>query len=427
MQTSRLDDALSNFDMALTLQPAYTEANQNREKAAAALQRLDQALINELNEPLSLADVDALINHGNTLQDIQQYAQSIPYYELAIKTEPEQANAFYNLGLAQQELRLYNAALDSYAQAIRLAPDIAAAYNNRGNVYAELLNTVEAESHYDQAIIKRPDYADAHWNKALLKIKLGQFTEGWQLYEWRWQSPHNEKPRDFGSPPWLGESPVAGKTLLIHHEQGLGDFIQFCRYALLLDSMGASIILECPTSLLKLAATLGKQFHLLEKGQQPPHFDLHCPLMSLPLACKTTLENVPTDTPYLAVDPLKQQHWQQRLGSKSRLRIGLTWSGSATHKDDYKRSIPFKTMAPLLDLPLEFHAIQKEFRSRDQALVKAQPNLLTHQQALQDFTDTAALINEMDLLISVDTSVAHLAGALAKPLWLLLPYSPDYR
>lgn len=284
-----------------------------------------------------------------------------------------------------------------------------------------------AEACYDQAISIQPDYADAYWNKALLKILSGDYPTGWALYEWRWQSMQKEHVRKFDQPLWLGDQPLAGKTLLIYPEQGLGDFIQFCRYALLLQTMAGKVIIETPAPLLALLTTLNGEFTLVEQGRPLPDFDLQCPLMSLPYAFKTTLATIPGTTPYLAVDQYKHRWWRERLGEKTAVRIGLVWSGGRGYKNDHNRSIPLKQLVPLLALPLEFHALQKEIRQDDAVVLADFENLHCHQQYLADFTDTAALMAEMDLVISVDTSVAHLAGAIAKPVYILLPFNLDYR
>jgi len=193
------------------------------------------------------------------------------------------------------------------------------------------------------------------------------------------------------------------------------------------EQLGASVILELPSALIRIGSTLGGQYRLIEMGKPLPESDYHCPIMSLPLAFKTTVETIPNELPYLHVDFLKKHEWQKKLSDKTRTRVGLVWSGSSAHKNDHNRSMPFEIFSTLLNLPIEFHCLQKEIRAPDEILISCNDKITTHSEFMSDFSDTAALINEMDLVISVDTSVAHLAGALGKDVWILLPYVPDYR
>lgn len=232
---------------------------------------------------------------------------------------------------------------------------------------------------------------------------------------------------EFSQPLWLGDQPIAGKTILIYPEQGMGDFMHFCRYVSLLEADAAKVILEVPSALISVISTLKGNFTLVEQGKPLPDFDLHCPIMSLPLAFKTSLATIPAEIPYLYADSQKRQRWRDLLGHQTIPRVGLVWAGSIGHKQDYKRSIPVQELQALLSLPMEFHALQKELRNDDLFLLGKYPQVHLHHNELTDFSDTAALIAELDLVISVDTSVAHLAGAMAKPVWILLPFAPDYR
>ena len=225
---------------------------------------------------------------------------------------------------------------------------------------------------------------------------------------------------------WRGGD-IRGKRLLIQSEQGSGDIVQFCRYIPELTTLGAEIIFEVPKALFALMQTLDAPITVVAKSNSPPPVDFYCPVMSLPYVFKTTLETIPDKTPYLFCDPVKVQQWQVRLGTKNRLRVGLAWSGSAEHKEDKSRSIPLALMTALTDLPVDFHSIQKEYRPYDAETLQQHLEIRQHQADLNDFSDTAALIACMDLIISVDTSVAHVAGATGKAVWLLLPHAPDYR
>ena len=286
----------------------------------------------------------------------------------------------------------------------------------------------EALAGFDRAIAIQPDYAEAYWNKSLLKILIGEYLEGWKLYEWRWKKePQINSPRAYHQPLWLGDESIYHKTLLIYPEQGLGDYIQCIRYAALVEQLGAKVILEVPSRLLTLCSTLKGQPILIENGKPLPSFDYHCPVMSLPLALKTTVETIPAQIPYLYADDQRKKRWNEKLGNKTVTRIGLVWSGSTTHKSDHKRSLLLNQLTSLLVLPFEFHSLQKEIREIDVKTLTDFPKIHQHQDDQRDFSDAAALIDEMDLVISVDTAVAHLSGAMGKKTFILLPYSPDYR
>ena len=262
----------------------------------------------------------------------------------------------------------------------------------------------------------------------MLKLLIGEYEEGWKLYEWRRQ--HKETKNNYkvyDQPLWLGEKSLQNKTLLVESEQGLGDAIQFCRYIPMLENIGIKVILEVPKTLTSIIKTLPGNFLTFEKGQLPPDFDYHIPIMSLPLAFKTTINKIPASIPYLFSDKTKRRYWKKKLSKKTKLRIGLVWSGSTTHKNDKNRSLLLKDLEPILHLPFEFHSLQKEVRENDKTTLFKFKQVHKHQDKLNDFSDTAALIEEMDLIISVDTSVAHLAGAMGKDVWILLPFNPDYR
>lgn len=375
--------------------------------------------------------VEVLTNLGVLLLRTGKHEEGEQVLKRSLGFQPKQPGAYYNLGLSYQNLTRLDEALASYEKAISLNPNDVQSHLNRGNTLKDLKRCGEAMVSIDRAIALKPDFAGAYWNKALLKILLGEYADGWNLYEWGWKCSERGTARNFTQPLWLGDSSVAGKTLLIHGEQGLGDVIQFCRYAPMAEALGAKVVLEVPAPLVPLISTLKGSFTIVEKGKTLPNFDMVCPVMSLPLAFKTTVETVPSAAPYLYVNQHKQEEWRQRLGSKTKPRVGLVWSGSMTNKIDLnpcsRRNIPLEQLQPLLDLPIEFHSLQKEVRPEDASVLSRLTNIQTHQVQLQDFSDTAALAKEMDIVISVCTSVAHLAGAIGHPTWVLLPYSADYR
>lgn len=251
---------------------------------------------------------------------------------------------------------------------------------------------------------------------------------GWTEYEWRWKKPSLARlKRNFPQPLWLGGDNISGKTILLHSEQGFGDTIQFCRNVPLVAARGARVVLEVETPLQRLMATLAGAAHVVTKGGPLPDFDLKCPLLSLPLAFGTKLETIPSSGPYLRAPIQNLAEWETRLGEKRRPRIGLAWSGSAAHERDAERSISLAALLPLLNIDAAFVSLQKDVRPAEAAVLDQCGDMLHFGDTISDFADTAALISTLDLVISVDTSIAHLAGALGSPVWVLLSYIPDWR
>jgi hypothetical protein len=280
---------------------------------------------------------------------------------------------------------------------------------------------------YDQAIALRPDYADAHFFKGLSSLVTGDFEHGWIEYEWRRKAPAARiTRRDFPQPLWLGEDGIAGKTILLHSEQGFGDTIQFCRYVPHVAARDARVVLEVEEPLCELMTDLAGVTQVVAKGGPLPEFDFQCPLASLPLAFRTRLETIPSGAPYLRVPRQAQEYWGALLGAKLVPRIGLAWAGNAKHVRDRERSMRLHDLLPLLDIDATFVSLQKEVRAGD-AETLGNCNMFHLRQEFGNFSDTAALISQLDLVISVDTSVAHLAGALGKPVWILLTHAPDWR
>ncbi len=427
-EQGKLDEAIASYRQAIALKPDYAEAYNNLGTALKQQGRLQEA-VESFDRAIGCdpGHAQAHFNRAVAQHQFKQYRAALESYDQAIALRPDDAVAYYNRGDVLLCLDENRAALDSYDRAIALKPDYAEAYSNRGAVLQDLRRLDEALASFDRAIALKPDHAVAYWNKALFRILTGDFAEGWRLYEWRWKDCQKDQVRDFAQPLWLGERPLAGKTLLIHAEQGLGDVIQFCRYAPMAAELGAHVVLEVQAPLVSLLATLQGNCTVVEKGRPLPPFDLHCPVMSLPLAFKTTLASLPAVVPYLHADADKQQAWRRRLGDATQPRIGLVWSGSTTHKNDRNRSIPLQRLEPLLRLPLEFHALQSEIRPDDAAALAGFGQIHLHRDELGDFSETAALVQQMDLVITVDTAVAHLAGAMDKPVWILLPFAPDYR
>ena len=428
-ELSRFEEALSSYDQVIAIDANHADAYSYRGIVLKNLKRYDEALISyEQSISINPNYVQAHSNLGNALCEMRRFEEALICYDRAIEIEPNYVNAHSNKGNALGEMRRFEEALICYDRAIEIDSNYVEAFFNRGHSLQYLQRFKEALISYEKAIAINPNYEDAYWNKSLQHILQGDYLEGWKLYEWRWtKEEFTSQIKNFPQPLWLGEPSLVDKTILIYPEQGLGDYIQFIRYAPLLEDLGAKVILEVPAPLMPVVSTLQGQFILIEKGKALPDFDYHCPVMSLPHAFKTTVDTIPNQVPYFSVNQTKKQTWQARLGQKKQRRVGFVCSGNSGHKNDHNRSISLHSLQSLFDLPVEFHCLQKEIREDDAGFIQSQINIRTHSEFLHDFSDTAALIDAMDLVISVDTSVAHLAGALGKETWILLPYVPDYR
>ncbi len=387
-------------------------------EAATAYQRLLAALPDE---------PQLLLGFGTLLLQAGEVERGLGLIDRLLALVPDHPIALSNRGNALRSLGQPAEALRCYDRAIAAKPDYASAWYNRGALLQALRRFDEALRDYDRAIALSPRLADAYWNKALLHLVRGDYDEGWRLYEWRWQGPQKDEVRPFAQPLWLGREALRGRRILLHAEAGLGDTIQFCRYVPLVSALGAQVVLEVQAPLQSLLSTLGGERRIVRRGDFLPEFDFHCPLLSLPLALKTTVASIPAAVPYLFADPEKVNDWRMRLGAVSRPRVGLAWSGSALYRNDRERSMPVGLLAGLLSVPFEFHVLQKEVRPDDLSTLQRLGPVQWHGERLNDFSDTAALVELMDLVVSVDTSVAHLAGALGRPVWILLPFSADHR
>ena len=454
-------EAMASFERALALNPTYADALINRATGLRLLGREGEAAVSYRQALAVNPDhIETLIGLGNCMQSLQNYdealacfervltlrpdipeiysnrgnalwclrrpAEALVSYEAALALMPDYADAHNNRGLALLELNRPDEALQSFDRALALKPDYTDALINRGNAMRDLKRASEAIASYDAALAINPDLADGHWNKALEQLLTGQFEQGFANYEWRWKRA-GTVARDFAQPQWRGKD-LTGKIILLHAEQGFGDIIQFVRYAPMVAARGATVILEGPDALLPLLSDIEGVTALVSRGAPLPPFDLHCPLMSLPLAFGTTLATVPAAVPYLRVPPASAEKWRGRLPRSGLPRVGLVWSGTATHKNDHNRSLPLERLAPLLAMPrIQFVSLQRELRDADVPALATFPALLRLEAYLTDFADTAAVIAELDLVIAVDTAVAHLAGALGKPVWILLAHVQDWR
>jgi tetratricopeptide (TPR) repeat protein len=325
------------------------------------------------------------------------------------------------------KLGRHDEALASYDRAIAWMPDRADFHFNRGFILGRLGRHVEALASFDRAIALKPDYVDAHHNRSLKLLLLGHYNDGFKAYEWRQRTPH--KPLQFTQPQWHGES-IADKTILLHAEQGFGDTLQMLRYLPLVKSRAARVILVLHglhSAIDPLLEALADGITVLEPGASIPPFDVHCSLMSLPLAFRTEIDTVPAPIPYLTAPADRLAVWRHRLPASAAPRIGLAWAGSPTNANDRHRSIALERLAPLFDVAgVSWVSLQQKYRPGDLSALSRFP-IERIDDALADFGDTAAAIGQCDLVISVDTSIAHLAGGLGKPVWVLLPHVPDWR
>ena len=424
----RPEEGIVPLEKSLRISPDQFAALSDYASGLGMLSRFQASLeIYERAIALNPGYVMAHYNRGLVLQILNRPEDALASFEQAIALDPDCAPAHLNRGNILKGFNRLEEALESYDRVLALHPAHAEAHNNRGTVLQELHRWEDALASYDQALFTNPSYPAAHLNKSLLKLLTENYGEGWRLYEWRWKADQKAEYSNFKQPLWLGEESLKGLTLLVQAEQGLGDMLQFCRYVPMLHERGAKIILEAPHPLVSLLSSLAVHLIVVEKGSPLPVFDCYCPVLSLPLAFKTTGESIPAKTPYLFADPSKISVWQKRLGVKTRPRIALAWSGNLKNTNLRNRSIALEDLAPLLNLPFEFHSLQTEYRENDKSILSSFPQIRDHQNELKDFSDTAALVSEMDLIISVDTSVAHLTGALGKPLWVLLPFTTSFR
>jgi tetratricopeptide (TPR) repeat protein len=424
----RLDAAVAGYAQALSIDPACFDAHYNCGNALQALGRYEEALA-RYDSAIAL-DPDtpqAWNNRAAVLQQLGLLDEALASLDLVLLQQPGHAEAHNNRGNVLVRQRRHDAALESFALALACRPDYADAFVNRAKLLKDLGRFDAAQADLERAIELEPGLAAAHWNLGVLSLLRGRLAQGWQGHEWRWKVDQlmlGRKQRRFDQPLWLGEQDPAGKTILLWPEQGLGDTIQMARYARLLAARGATVILEVQPSLVRLMAGLAPR--VLARGEALPAFDFHCPLMSLPLAFGTELATIPGEAPYLHADPVRTAQWNTLLGPARKPRVGLAWSGNPAHKNDHHRSIAFDKFAEVLTPACEFVSLQKEHREADAPMLAASA-VRDVSDRIGDFTDTAALCAAMDVVVAVDTSIAHLAGALGKPVWILLPYAPDWR
>ena len=426
----RAQDALQALELALQAQADHLPAWSRKGDIFQAMGDQAQALAC-FDHVLSLAPdhVVALCNRAGSLMAMAEPQRALEALNRALDVEPDHPACLITRAGAWGLLGQPERALADADRAIALAPAMAPAYINRAHALLDLMRPQEAQAALAKAVALEPDNADAHWDHGCQAMLAGDFENGLPELEWRWkQRRFATKRRDFAQALWLGQCDLRERRILIHAEQGLGDSIQFVRYIPLLAAQGAKVVLEVPQVLLELMRSLSGVEQLICTGQElPPGLDFHCPMMSLPLAFKTRLESIPNQVPYLRVDPYFRHRWTARLGPRTAPRWGIAWSGNVHHGRDAYRSIPLNTFLSGLPKQVQKVSLQREVRDADMAVLKRHPQIKHFASELGSMADTAAIIEQLDGVISVDTSVAHLAAALGKPTWILLPKDPDWR
>ena len=423
----RPNEALAAYDRAIGLNADLPGVHNNRGNVLRQLKRQEQAVAS-YDKAIALKPDNALAyrNRGVVLREMKRHEEALASYDKAIALTPNFAEAYRNRGLVLRDLNRLEEALASYDKAIALKPDHAAAHGNRGVVLQDLARHAEALASYDNAVALNPADADENWNQGLCLLLLGRFEQGWQQYEWRKKRDKPIANRSYPEPPWLGKANIAGKTLFLDREQGYGDTIQFSRYAKLVQALGARVVLSVQDPLRRLIKQAHPDLDVIAENQTPTGFDYHCALMSLPLAFSTTLGTIPSAPRYLWADEQIKARWETRLSPRIKPRIGIAWSGSLLHNIN-NRSMDLTTLIPLLSDDVQWVSLQKELGDADADVLKRDGRISFLGDGLKDFSDTAALIDVMDLVITVDTSVGHLAGAMGKPVWIMLPYNADWR
>lgn len=428
-RSGRLQEALAQFDKAVALSPGYAEAYNNRALILQDLDRPGDALAS-LDRTLALTPDNARAhnNRGAVLQDLKRFEEALAAHDEALALKANFAEAQFNKATALHALKRFDEAIAGFENAVALRPDYPEAYQNLGVTLQDEKRLDEAAAAYRKAIALRPGYAEAYSNLGFCELQSGQFAAGFRDYEARKQLPGAPANRIFMRPEWRGE-PITGKTLFVHWEQGFGDTLQFCRFGKIAAARGIKTIMSVQQPLWALLQQLRPAVDIVGPDAVPTTYDYHCSLMSLPGPLGVTLDALPAEQRYIAADPALSSIWNDRLPPRrgsAKPRIGVAWSGNAKQKNDHNRSMTLKALSPIFAADAHWISLQQEVRPGDSALLTELP-VTPLGSALTDFADTAALIDNLDLVITVDTSVAHLAGAMGKPVWIMLAYYPDWR
>lgn len=432
----RFDEATECYTESLRLRPDYPEALRNFAVLLSGKRQFTEA-VEKLRSAVRLRPDDAqtLAMLGITLIAARKAKEAIPIFRQAVRLAPKDAIIRNQCGLGYFDAGCFDEAERTFLEALDLDPRLVSAHNNLGSLYKAMGRTQEAFSSFEIALSLDPASTLTKWNRALTLLSAGDFERGWQEYEWRWHRPETP-PRKLPKPLWNGE-PLEGKRILLHTEQGLGDTIQFIRYARLLKNGGAHVIFECQAPLMGVLRRLEGVDELLMEGQPLPPFDYHAPLMGLPRIFKTTLTTIPTFDSYITHDEKKLATWQDYFKpqrEKCKLLVGLAWQGNPHHQWDHFRSVPLILFEPLARIPgIQLVSVQRgpgiEQIEEFQKLTNSALLVPTdgQQTTPAHLAETAAMMSALDLIISVDTAPAHLAGALGRPIWTLLSFVADWR
>jgi tetratricopeptide (TPR) repeat protein len=423
-------EALTHLDKALALRPGDQEALLYRGNALNALDRADDAIAcYDAVLARNPAHGSALLNRGTARARLGRQTDALADFDAVLARNPHHVEAFFNRGTALLELERPEPALAAFDAAVAAAPRHVGAWTNRGRALQALNRHGDAVASFEKSVAIDKNFADAHSNMALSLLTVGELSRGFAEYEWRWKrTGMTDARRDYRGRPWLGEFPLGQRTILLAAEQGLGDSIQFVRYAPLLARFGAKVVLEVQPELKTLLASVEGVASCYARGEALPAYDVYCPLGSLPLAFKTGPATIPADIPYLRADDAHLAKWRPAIEALSGKRVALAWAGHARHPNDRNRSIALEALEPLLALEgISFVSIQRDLRGDDAALLARHKSITHVGDKLDDMADTAAVLALADVTIAVDTSVIHLAGAMGREAWVMLPFSPDWR
>jgi len=437
-ELGRLEEAQGRYEEALRLKPDYARAHDSLGVVLQMQDRMAEAAACHARAvQLDERDAGALNNLGAALRDMGRLTTAMECHQRALAVDPEDEKAHNNLGVVYRDLGRLEAAAACHERALELQPEYAEAMNNLGNVRRSQGRRAEARSCFERALTMKPGYASVLWNLSLLDLQEGKFAEGWRGYEVRMQRKRNA-PRVFPQPQWRGEA-LEGKRILLHAEQGLGDTLQFLRYVPLVAARGGRVVLDVPGTLRRLAADLPVT-KLTATGEPLGDFEWQCPLMSLPAAFGTTTDTIPGRAPYLTVPEEARRKAGELDWGEPGLRVGLVWSGNPKYGDDQVRSAPLAAMAPLLKMAgVRWFSLQMGAAAEQRAELEAQiaegsggrgpagVRMTDLRSAIGDMADTGAVMEHLDVVMTVDTAVAHLAGALGRRVWVLLPYAADWR
>lgn len=428
-EQGRILEAIASFRRAAALAPESADAHLAMGELYAAQGNLDEA-ISAFRAALALrpAYAELHLNLGALYRKRGRPDEALACYREAVRLKPEFHAAHFNLGnLLGYQGRLAEAEA-SYRLALAGNDAFVAAHHNLGDVLKDQGRLAEAMACYERALALDPAYTPSFGHRMMLRLLTGDFQRGLPDFEQRQRLVSDDPPRTFSQPPWLNDADIRGKTILLYAEQGFGDTIQFVRYAGRVAALGARVVLEVQAPLKPLLSSFPGVAAVVARGEPLPPFDVRCALMSLPLAFRTELDSIPADRRYLSAPPERTAHWAAQLKTDGVPRVGVVWSGNSGQSNDANRSMSLAQLSPLLsDARFRFYALVKEVRGGDRALLQSLPNVTDLSSRLTDFAETAAILENLDLLMSVDTSVAHLGCALGRPAWIMLSFVPDWR